>query len=146
MAVWQIRPATLHDAGKLAECIAAAYAAHTERVSDLPAVSDGIAEDIETSIVRVAEIQGHIAGGIVLIPGEGFLRVANVAVHPGHSGLGLGRALLETAEQEAANLGLHELRLSTHTGLPENVALYTHLGWQEAGRDEIKVRMRKRLV
>jgi len=66
-------------------------------------------------------------------------------VHPDFAGQGLGRVLMDKAEAEARALGLAELRLATHVGLPENVALYAHLGWQENGREGNKVLMRKTL-
>jgi hypothetical protein len=41
-----IRPAQATDSGALAACIDAAYAQYAERISDMPSVSDGCAQDI----------------------------------------------------------------------------------------------------
>ena len=57
--------------------------------------------------------------------------------------MGLGRALIDRAEQDCLNLGLHEIRLSTHEAMPQNVVIYSHLGWRETGRSDNKVRMSK---
>lgn len=145
MSKWRIRRATANDAETYSECIDAAYSAYANRISDLPAVSDGIADDINDHIVWVAEADQNIVAGIVLIPCDDTLLVANIAVHPDASGNGLGRVLMELAETEAAALELDELSLSTHVDIPENISLYEHLGWQETARTGNKVKMRKRL-
>ena len=145
MATWNIRPANERDAEALARCIDAAYAAYASRIADLPAVSDGISEDIENHLVWVAILNDQIAGGLVLIPKDDFAVLANIAVDPRYSGRGLGRALAEFAEEECLRLGKHELRLSTHVDLPENVQLYEHLGWQRTAQVGNKIHMRKAL-
>lgn len=140
---WIIRPAQLRDADALTSCIDAAYAPYTARIADLPAVSDGIADDIETHHVWVAELEGSIVGGLILIRQGGHAVLANVAVDPASSGLGLGRGLIEHAECTCRRMGHRELRLSTHSEMPENVRLYEYLGWKEAGRSGNKVHMIK---
>jgi GNAT superfamily N-acetyltransferase len=57
-----------------------------------------------------------------------------VAVDPRRQGEGLGRALLDFAELEAARRGLGELRLYTNAAMTENIRLYGRLGWQEYDR------------
>ena len=138
-----MRRAVTGDAPELSRCIDAAYSIYATRISDLPAVSEGIADEISNHLVRVAESDGTIAGGIIMIPDDGFLLVANIAVHPDHSGKGLGRELMELAASECRQRGLSELRLITHAGIPENVSLYEHLGWRETGRSGNKVHMSK---
>ena len=143
MAKWQMRRADVGDADALSRCIEAAYSIYETRVTDLPAVSEGVPEDIKSHRVWVAEIDRDIVGGIILIPQEGYLLLTNIAVHPARSGLGLGRALMELAEAECLELGLRELRLGTHVDMPDNVSLYTYLGWEETGRTGNRVHMRK---
>ena len=93
----------------------------------------------------VAEVASAVVGGLVLVPQDGFMLLANVAVHPDHRGAGLGRALMALAETEALRHGHRELRLSTHVDMPETVQLYAHLGWKETGRRGNKVSMSKML-
>ena len=145
MSKWKIRPATIQDSGALSECIESAYSVYASRINDLPAVSEGISGDIANQIVWVAEINQTIIGGIILIPKQEFLILANVAVQPKSAGLGIGRALIELADRVCLELGLNEIRLSTHVDIPENVRLYKHLGWQETGRAGNKIHMRKLL-
>jgi len=143
MADWKIRRAKLEDAPALAECIEDAYSAYTTRIADLPLVSEGLAEDIKNNHVSVAVKDHRIVGGLVLVEKKDHLVLANVAVAPKATGMGLGRAFLEHAETEAQRLGLGELQLSTHVDIPENIRLYEHLGWQETARRGNKVQMSK---
>ena len=84
-----------------------------------------------------------IVGGLVLVPWDRFMWLANVAVHPDHRGGGLGRALMELAENESLMQGLRELRLNTHVDMPENILLYAHLGWEKGRQQGNKVSMKK---
>ncbi len=143
MADWTIRRAEQKDATALTRCIDAAYSDYALRLTGLPAVSEGIADDIQNHLVLVAEHDQSIIGGLILIPNDTFMLLANIAVDPPFSGLGLGRRLMEHAESESRRMGLGELRLSTHVDMPENISLYSHFGWQETGRTGNKVHMTK---
>ena len=141
----KIRRATGADAVGLAHCIDAAYLPHKERISDLPPVSEGIDGDIERNIVWVAEMDGEVVGGLVLVPGEHHAVLANLAVNPEHSGHGLGKKLIDHAEHFCRERGIKELRLSTHKDMPGNVSLYEHLGWVVSGTPGNKIRMTRSL-
>jgi ribosomal protein S18 acetylase RimI-like enzyme len=82
----------------------------------------------------VAEVDGAIAGVIVLVSGDDHLLVENVAVAPGMQGRGLGGELMRFAERRATELGVGELRLYTNELMTENLALYPALGYVETGR------------
>jgi len=143
MGNWRLRKAEQRDAAALAACIDAAYAHYAARIADLPPVSADCAEEIAKYQVWVAEIGNDLIGGLVMIPEEGFMRLANVAVHSDHKGAGLGRALIALAEAESLDQGYRELRLTTHVGMPENVRFYENLGWQEDRREGNKVFMNR---
>lgn len=146
MPDWTLRSAISADAAALARSIDAAYASYAERLSDLPRVSEGIAEDIHNHSVWVVEAEGAVVGGLVLIITETCGILANVAVAPGHGGQGIGRALIDCAIQETLERGLRDLRLSTHAEMPENVRLYEKLGWQVTEISGNKVHMTKPLT
>ena len=146
MANVNLRRAEATDAATLAACIDAAYAAHAARIADMPAVSEGIAADIEDNYVWVAEQGGRIVGGIILVVRDDHGVLANVAVAPDARGTGLGRRLIDRVETAARGLGLAKLRLSTHPALHENVRLYERLGWRETARSDSKVTMEKCLA
>lgn len=145
MTRWTIREAQPSDAEALAACIEAAYADARARLPDLPDVSAGLADDIANHTVWVAESNDTIVGGLILMVRDDVALLANVAVDPACAGQGIGRGLIDRAEQHCRTLNLPELRLSTHVDMPENVALYTHLGWAENGRSGTKIHMSKSL-
>ena len=109
-------------------------------------MSEGLAEEIEENQVWVAVQGDEIIAGLVLVAGEGFLKLANLAVHPDHGGKGLGRDLIALSEREAARQGFSEMRLNTHVDMPENVGLYEHLGWVEMARSGKTVSMKRTLA
>jgi ribosomal protein S18 acetylase RimI-like enzyme len=94
--------------------------------------------DYDAAVVEgrtwVADADGEVAGVLVLSAEPDHLMIENVAVEPARQGTGIGRVLLEFAEQQAVACGLPELRLYTHVKMTENQALYTRLGYREVER------------
>jgi beta-glucosidase len=122
------------EAAAAAELVQRAYGHYVERIGRRPSPMDANYE----ALIAAGEVwllhDGELAGLIVLRTADQHLFVANVAVEPRRQGEGLGRALLEFAEAEAARRGLRELRLCTNVAMTENIARYRHLGWQEYER------------
>ena len=56
------------------------------------------------------------------------------AIRPSAQGAGLGRRLLEFAEEQARQRGLARLDLYTNEVMTENQAIYARLGYRETGR------------
>lgn len=84
----------------------------------------------------VAEHDGHLVGMGGFRPrGEGQAEVLRVRVHPAMRRAGVGRALMARLEARAASLGFRELFLDTATNMPEAMAFYRALGFQEVGRE-----------
>lgn len=79
MKTWSIRRAERSDSASLVVCIDAAYSVYAEKGIELPAVSEGIAEDIRDNVVWVGVRNERIIGGLVLIPREDHAILANVA-------------------------------------------------------------------
>ena len=73
-------------------------------------------------------------GVLVMRPKEDHLFVETVAVRTGWQGEGLGRMLMEFAEEVARDRGLHEIRLYTNEKMTENLHFYRSLGYEETGR------------
>ena len=145
MANWTIRRADVRDANGLSRCFDAAYAQYAERIDDLPPMSENCAEEIAKHLVWVAEAGGTIVGGLVLVPSDGFIQLANVAVHPDNRGSGIGQRLLTLAETEAVDRGYAEMRLNTHADMPEIIRLYERNGWLQVSRQGKTIKMRKNL-
>jgi N-acetylglutamate synthase-like GNAT family acetyltransferase len=91
---------------------------------------------VERGLVTVAEVDGELAGALVLIPAADHLLVENVVVSPVHQGRGVGGMLMRLAEERAEALDVGELRLYTHRLMTENQVWYTRLGYEETGREQ----------
>lgn len=141
----RIDRATPADAPGLTTCIDAAYAGYRAQGIDLPPVSEGVAEDIARSRVWVARDGAAIVGGLILSLDGAVAYLQNVAVHPDHGGRGIGRALVDNAVRHARASNCTTVRLTTHVAMPDNVALYRHLGWQVTRQDSDKVFMSQNL-
>jgi ribosomal protein S18 acetylase RimI-like enzyme len=128
-----IRRANEADLPVVKDIINAAYSKYLARM-DLPPAP--MLRDYEPAVEQgelwVAGVP--VAGLISLIPAADGLLVENLAVHPAAQGAGLGRALMDFAEQQARTLRLPRLVLYTHELMTENQAIYAHLGYQETGR------------
>lgn len=151
MGDWTLRRAELQDAHSLAHCVHAAYQQYLPRMGKLPGpMLADYAQEIAQHQVWVAEEQGQILGGLVLILQRDHMLLDNIAVDPAYQGRGVGRALLEMADAEAFAQGYRELRLYTHETMTENIAMYARIGWIETYRGEQagyqRVFMRKPLL
>lgn len=114
-----------------------AYAKYLPRIDVTPApLTADYAAVVAAGQVWVAEREGALVGALVLEAHPDHLLVENVAVAPNAQGHGVGAALLELAEQEAAALGLSELRLYTHERMTENLAYYPRRGYVETHRTD----------
>ena len=131
-----LRRATSADVAGLTKVLIAAYAPF--QPLGLPPVTEGIGDDIRDHNVWVAEVDGRVCGGIVVVLG-GHAHIANLAVHPAAGGHGIGKALIEQAVAAAAAAGHAHVRLATHAGMAATQAFYRRLGWQETGREGDKV-------
>ena len=137
-----IRCASDADAGALTDVITAAYAPYQHL--GLPPAAEGIADDITRHFVWVAEVEGKVRGGIVLIM-SGDAYIANIAVHPDAVGHGIGSALIEKACALARAEGFEEIGLATHVGMTETQAFYRRLGWIETGHEGLRAYFKKDL-
>jgi N-acetylglutamate synthase-like GNAT family acetyltransferase len=138
-----LRLAGVRDVERIVHCIDDAYSIYASRIRDLPDVTADVPAAIENSRVWIAEQNKQVVGCIILVPEPGVLHLQNIAVRTKSAGMGIGRMLIERSEADCREFGLHEIRLSTHVDMPENVAIYSHLGWRETGRSGSKVHMSK---
>lgn len=145
---WRIRRAADSDAPAIERCMHAAYMPYTDRIdpADLPPMNVDYADEIRQSEVWIAESDAALVGALILTAGDDEFQIANIAVHPTLQGNGLGRGLLDFAENEALKQGFSEMCLATHSALDENISWYRHLGWTEFERGASHVRMKKSVV
>lgn len=65
---------------------------------------------------------------------HGYAEIKRLWVAPSARGLGLGKRLMDAAEEAARSLGIALLRLDTNSALPEAGQLYRGTGWREIPR------------
>jgi GNAT superfamily N-acetyltransferase len=82
----------------------------------------------------VAELDLRVVGVLVQYETEHGFYIDTVAVLPTLQGRGVGRALLEFAEDEALRRGYHSLYLCTNVKMTENQVLYPKIGYVEYER------------
>lgn len=130
-----IRRAVAADATAAAAIVDAAYAKYVPRIGMKPMpMLDDHAARIEAGQAFVFEDAGQVVGWLVLLDQDGHLMLDNIAVAPDRAGQGIGRALMQFTEAEAARRGYAEMRLYTHALMTENLAMYSRAGWNETGR------------
>lgn len=132
---WSLRDARATDAAALTALVDAAYGHYVERLGGPPGpMTDDYTEVVRDHDVTVATSEGTIIGAIVLGVKDGSFTIDNVAVHPSRQGEGVGRALLELAEEAARRAGFDSVHLYTHEKMVENQALYARIGYVEDER------------
>jgi ribosomal protein S18 acetylase RimI-like enzyme len=123
----------LDDLAAIRAVINAAYARYLPRMDKPPApMFRDYGPSVEDGTTWAAG--SPITAVLTLYPHDDHLYVENIAVDPGAQGRGLGRALMEFAEQEAARRRLNRMALVTQEAMTENQAIYARLGYVEIER------------
>ena len=131
-----LRRATAADAPLMQRVAELAYTPYLARTGGLrpgPMDTDYLAA-VETSEAWIAEVDTEVVGFLLLVPEDGCTLLEGVAVLPSHHGRGIGRALLELAEDRARAAGHARIRLYTHEAMVENQRLYERIGYVETHR------------
>jgi ribosomal protein S18 acetylase RimI-like enzyme len=127
----QLRRATPADAPIVRQLVRDAYAKWVPILGREPipmqADYDLAVREHEVDLVYAG---GELAGLIEMILYPDHLFIENVAVSPGHQGIGLGRYLMGHSERRARALGLGSLRLLTAHVMEPNIRLYSSIGYQ----------------
>lgn len=135
----RIRAATPADLNDVEQIVREAYTHYIARIGRKPGpMLDDYSALISEGRVCVIEHDGAVQGLLVLIPHADAMLLDNVAISPRAQGLGLGRMLLEYAEQAAVAAGYDAIKLYTNEAMPENIALYSRIGYAETHRVEEK--------
>lgn len=142
---WKIREATFEDAEGLEKSMKQAYESYKDRMGGvrLPPMDVEYSSEIESYPTWVVESEGSILGGLIMAFKSDSASIENIAVDPRYQGHGIGGELMRFAENKAKEYKIAELYLTTHVLLKENLSLYRHLGWEEIGRENTKIKMKK---
>jgi GNAT superfamily N-acetyltransferase len=131
----EVRLAVGADVPRLREIVEAAYGKYVERMGRPPSP---MLQDIGQRVdARHVWVTGEPPVGLLcLAVTDGAIVVENAAVHPAAQGTGLGRLLMEFAEEEARRHGYVRLWFATNEVMTENQAFYRHLGYREFNRHQ----------
>jgi N-acetylglutamate synthase-like GNAT family acetyltransferase len=128
-----IRLASESDVTAIHEVIAEAYAKYLDRMDRPPAPMTRDYTDLV--VAGTTWVVGEpITGVITLHNTDDGLLIENVAVRTATQGSGIGRRLLEFAEDVARDRGISLLSLYTNEVMTENLAIYAHLGYAQTDR------------
>jgi ribosomal protein S18 acetylase RimI-like enzyme len=130
-----IRPAQREDVESIRSLVERAYSPWVPVIGMRPGPMEWDYAELVSGGDVYVWAKPDVIGLLVLRPAEGgALMVENVAVDPSAQGRGLGPTLLDFAEEQARERGIHELRLYTHERMTSNIELYERLGWSEYDR------------
>jgi ribosomal protein S18 acetylase RimI-like enzyme len=131
----RIRQAVAADLAAVERIVRDSYLKYIERLGREPStMSDDYGRHIADGTVWVYVEDDVVLGILVLLDKPDHLHLDNVAVAPAAQGRGVGRALIDFAENEARRRGFREVRLTTNPHMRENLAMYPRLGYRETGR------------
>ena len=130
-----IREATASDVDAVKACVVAAFDIYTKRIGKPPApmLLDFPAE-IEARHVWLAESHREVVGVLMQYETTQGFYIDTVAVYPHLQGTGIGKALLQFAEQEALRRGYDSIYLCTNAKMTENQIFYPRIGYVEYER------------
>jgi ribosomal protein S18 acetylase RimI-like enzyme len=129
----ELRQASEADLPSIQHVIAAAYDKYLTRMDKPPApLLRDYREAVEAGAVWVTG--SPVTGLISLTQTDDVILIENVAVHPDLQGNGLGRRLMEFAEEHARKHGIRRLALYTNEVMTENQAIYARLGYRVIDR------------
>jgi GNAT superfamily N-acetyltransferase len=104
---------------------------------DPPVALDELATACDGGRLLVAEVDGDVAGFLLLEVLDAGAHVEEVAVHPDHEGGGLGSALLDAASAWAGERGMGTVTLTTFRDVAWNRPFYERRGFRVLADDEI---------
>ena len=145
---WRRADAT--DADALSRLHRRAYAALAERIGREPEpMAADWSQVLATASVWCIESDRCLMAALVLRAEADAMLIWSVAVDPCLQRQGIGRQLLDFAEEEALQRGVGEIRLYTHEKFTENIRLYKSIGylvsWVETTELRTLVHMRKHI-
>jgi ribosomal protein S18 acetylase RimI-like enzyme len=131
-----IRLAGPDDVSAVEAVVHDAFVGYIDRIGVIPApmTADYLAAVGAGRVWVAVDPAGTVVGVAVLVPDDDHLLLDTIAVAPGRRRSGVGRRLLELADERARAAGLPEVRLYTHELMAENIAYYPRHGYVETHR------------
>jgi len=127
-----IRKAVFSDAPMLFQCTMEAFKDYILLIGRTPGpMLEDYSEAILSHHVFVAATKDGIDGLVLVKDGKGdFMWLDVLAVYPGKSNGGVGKALVQVAEEYIQSCGKLECRLYTHVKYRKPISMYQKLGYE----------------
>ena len=130
-----VREAFHTDVQAAKACVLAAFELYVERIGKPPApMLLDFSSEIEKKHVWLADTNGKVVGVLVQYETENGFYIDTVAVDPLYQGTGVGKELLQFAEQVALRHGYDSIYLCTNVKMTENQVFYPRIGYVEYDR------------
>lgn len=131
----EIRQAVPTDVDSVQRCVIDAYEEYVERIGRPPApMLDDYRRLIGDGAVHLADRDGQLQGVIVAWVEPDHFYIDNIATTSTARGSGVGRQLMDWAEDRARSGDCGEVRLYTNTAMLGNVSYYERRGFVETHR------------
>jgi GNAT superfamily N-acetyltransferase len=131
---WELREATVADAGTIAGLIRAAFAEYQGRLDPPSGAHRETAESVRETFLSggaiLAVAEGQPIGCVLYEVRLDHFYFGRLSVLPAFRGKGLGHALIAAAEARARQFGRLRLRLGVRLTLTEQRASYERLGFR----------------
>lgn len=130
----RIRRATAHDVAPIASLLYRSFCEHeasytADAFAATVAGPEPIRERMREGPVWIATQGGVVVGTVSAVPEGEALQIRSLAVAPAARGCGIGRRLVECAEEFAVRNGFSRVSLGTTPFLAPAVRLYERLGF-----------------
>ena len=133
-----IRAATAADLAAIVKTLQRAFAEYDRRLEPQPGALRETGATLRSRAVphgaAVAVAGGHVIGCVLFERRGRELYLGRLAVVPEWRGRGIARLLVEHVEHEARAAGAAAVTLNVRVALPENITLFSRLGYHEVGR------------
>ena len=130
-----IRNTKVDELNDITDCVKAAFQKYIERIGKEPKpMLYNYLPYIISKELFTAEYNGQVAGMILLLEREDHMLLDVVAVLPEYQGKGIGKSLLEFADEYSVERGFKEIKVCTNVMMTENIAMYTKFGYIEYER------------
>ena len=121
----EIVEATEEDVISIQNCVRRSYEHYVERLGKEPGpMIDDYVYRVKNDNIYVIRAEDTVIGLVVLVIDDGRCLLDNIAVAPEASGKGLGKLLMNFAEEQTKKFGFNELELYTHELMTENISMY----------------------
>ena len=145
-----IRQATSRDAGDVAECVCRAFIDYIPLIGKQPQpMLDVYPALISQSRVYLAASQEKIVGVLVVDETDEGFCIDTLAIHPAFQGCGIGKQLIDLAENLAKQRQFQSVYLATNSLMFKTQGIYTHLGFVEYDKRIVnsynRIMMRKKI-